>query len=75
MSAALVRYSPTELDKILRVGLSRMDQAVERVTEKYSAPQLPQRECVYLSFGSESPICVEWCPTGTNVLNGCFGSR
>lgn len=33
------RYTETELEKIVRIGCDRIDQAVERVCAKYEVPQ------------------------------------
>lgn len=33
------RYTETELEKIIRIGCARIDQAVEQVCAKYEAPQ------------------------------------
>lgn len=35
------RYTETELEKIVRIGCARIDQAVERVCAKYEAPFIP----------------------------------
>lgn len=39
------RYTETELEKVIRIGCARIDQAVERVCAKYEA--LPCKVSVF----------------------------